>query len=349
MECFREYCEQYNRKVEIHWLVEKKWSPILKNCPEVDKIIAINTRDWRRSLLSWKTWKEIFGFLSILRMNEYDTVIDVNGLLRSSILARMARTDLRVGFSRDSQFCKEKHSVLFLDRTFFVSSGHVVDQTVGLLEKILDVKIERDIHPSLPFSESASEEAKEILAHNSLIPGDFAVIAAGGGWETKLLKEGLIARLCDCVSRNGLKPVVSWAGEYEKERAERISNLADSHVFEIGDLPVDVFIELLRMARLVIGPDTGTVHAASAVETPTVSYYAPSSAEYSGPRRITDRVVQISPYCGPCFKRRCEKGLCNNADIGPVLNEINYQLRIKPIPNVVHKDKTEKERCYGNK
>jgi heptosyltransferase-1 len=349
MDCFREYCEQYNRKVEVHWLVEKKWSPILKNCPDVDNIIVINTRDWRRSLWSWKTWKEISGFLSILRMNKYDMVIDVNGLLRSSILARMARTDRRVGFSRDSRFCKEKHSVLFLDRTFFVSSGHVVDQIVGLFEKVLDVKIERDIYPSLPLSESASGEAKEILAHKGLIPGDFAVVAAGGGWETKLLKEGLIARLCDCVSRNGLKPVVSWAGEYEKERAERVSNLAESHVFEIGDLPVDVFIELLRMARLVIGPDTGTVHAASAVETPTVSYYAPSSAEYSGPRRSTDRVVQISPYCGPCFKRTCEKKLCNNADIGPVLDEINDELMSKAIPNVVYKDKTEKERLYGNK
>ncbi len=349
MDCFREYSQQYNREVEVHWLVEKKWSPLLKNCPDVNNVIVINTRDWRRSFLSGKTWKEILGFLSSLRKTRYDMVIDINGLLRSSILARIARTDRRFGFSRNSGFCKEKHSVLFLDRTFFVSSGHVVDQTVGLFEKVLDIKIERDIHPSLPLSEVASGQAREILAHKALIPGDFVVIAAGGGWETKLLNEGLIAEFCDRVSSNGFKPVVSWAGEHEKGRAERISNLAKSHVLQIGDVPIDVFVELLRMARLVIGPDTGTVHAASAVETATVSYYAPSSSEYSGPRRSTDRVVQISPYCGPCFKRKCGKGLCNNADIGPVLDEINNELRSESISKLIYDDKIEKERRYGNK
>ena len=342
IDCFREYAERYNKKVELHWLVEKKWSPILKNYPGVHNLIVTNTKDWRRSLFSRTTWREIFDFWSSLRMNIYDIVIDINGLLRSAILARIARTDQRVGFSKDSNFCREKHSVLFLDRTFSVSSGHVVDQTVRLLEKALNMEISKSIVPYLPSSDDAQREAKEILSRNGLIPEGFAIIAAGGGWETKLLDEGLIAGLCDCVSQNGIKPVLSWDGDNEKERARRISGLAESDVIELGDIPVDVFIEVLRMSRIVIGPDTGTVHAASAVETPTVSYYGPSSAEYSGPRRSTDRVVQISPECGPCFKRRCDKGLCNNLDIRGVLDEINSQLMGEGIPEVAQIIKDDK-------
>jgi len=327
IDCFREYAERYNRKVELHWLIEKKWSPILKNCPDVHNVILTNTRDWRRALFSKTTWRDIIDFWSNLRMNRYDIVIDINGLLRSAILARIARTDQRIGFSKDSEFCREKHSVLLLDRTFSVSSGHVVDQTVWLLEKALNIKIpRRTIVPYLPSSDDAMQEARTVLIQKGLVPKGFAVIAAGGGWETKLLDERLIAELCDCVSKNGLKPVLSWAGDYEKERARRISVLAESDVLELGDLPVDIFIELLRMSRIVIGPDTGAVHSASAVKTPTVSYYGPSSARYSGPRRTTDRVVQISPDCGPCFKRRCDKGLCNSLDIKAVLDEINSHL-----------------------
>ncbi len=327
IDCFRAYSELYNKKVELHWLVEKKWSPILKNNPGVDKLIIINTKEWRRSLLSRTTWREILAFWSELRADRYDMVVDINGLLRSAILARFSRTNQRIGFSRDSNFCRERHSVLFLDRTFSVSSGHVVDQTVRLLEKALDMEISKTILPYLPLSEDARREAGEILVQNDLVPDGFAVIAAGGGWETKLLDEGLVAAICDCVSRNGIKPVLSWDGEDEKERAKRISGLATGKVIELGDIPVDVFTELLRMSRLVIGPDTGTVHAASAVETPTISYYGPSSATYSGPRRSTDRVVQISPDCGPCFKRRCERDLCNHLDISKVLDEIDGQLK----------------------
>jgi heptosyltransferase-1 len=331
IDCFRAYSELYNKKVELHWLVEKKWSPILKNYPGVDKLIIINTKEWRRALLSRETWREIFAFWSRLRADRYDMVIDINGLLRSAILARLARGNQRVGFSKDSDFCKERHSVLFFDKTFSVSSGHVVDQTVGLLEKALNIEISETVFPYLPARNDTRRSAKEILVRNGLVPGGFAVISAGGGWETKLLNEGLIAVICDWVSKYGIKPVLSWDGEDEKERAKRISGLVAGNVVELGDIPVDVFIELLRMSRLVIGPDTGTVHAASAVETSTVSYYGPSSAEYSGPRRSTDRVVQISPDCGPCFKRRCGRGLCNNLDIRKVLEEIDAQLKNETI------------------
>ncbi|MDB9822651.1 glycosyltransferase family 9 protein [Deltaproteobacteria bacterium] len=329
LDCFREYSERYNRKVELHWLVEEKWSPVLKNCGGVNNIIVTNTKKWRNALFSRATWGEIFELLSRLRSNRYDLVIDINGLLRSAILARIARSSYRVGFSRDSDFCRESHSTFFLDRTFNVSSGHVVDQTVGLLEKILNMEISRTVIPYLPPNDDTARETMRFLDRNGLVPKDFAVVAAGGGWETKLLDEKLIAEFCDCVKQKGIRPVLSWAGDDEKERAERISGLAKSNVMEVGDIPIDIFMEVLRMSRIVIGPDTGAVHAASAVETPTVSYYGPSSAEYSGPRRPSDRVVQISPDCGPCFKRRCDKGLCNRLDIREVLDEINDELTVR--------------------
>jgi hypothetical protein len=48
--------------------------------------------------------------------------------------------------------------------------------------------------------------------------------------------------------------------------------------------------------------------------------------------------VQISPDCGPCFRRRCEKGLCNSLDIRRILDKIDGQLnrtsdRACPIKN----------------
>jgi len=326
IDCVKEYSERCGKKVEIHWMIEEKWSPVLKSLPGIDKIILIKTKVWRKNPLKKTTWREIAAFCSNLRQFEYDFVLDINGLIRSAVLARIARADLRAGFSADSEICRERQGSYLLNRTFSVPHGHVVDQTIGLLERILEITISRTRNPYLPPYEKPAQRAGKLLDKMNLRTGQFAVIAAGGGWQTKLLQAESIAGFCNTVNQYGIKPVLSWAGGDEAKRARKIAGLAECEVLELGDIPIDVFIEVLRSSRLVIGPDTGTVHAASAAKTPTVSYYGPSSAEYSGPRRISDRTVQISPPCGPCFKRKCDKGLCTRLKTGKVLDEIRYQL-----------------------
>ncbi len=326
LDYFKEYSEENFTGVELHWLIEKEWSPILKDHPGVHNIIQTNTKRWRKSPFSRETRQEISAFWSRLRGNRYDLVIDINGLIRSAVLARITRAGLRIGFSEDSAFSREKYSSYLLDRTFSVPSGHVVDQTIGLLERALGMKIGRTINPCLPLNNKAASGAKRALARKGLLPDRFAIITAGGGWETKMLDADLVAKFCDYVDQHGVRPVLSWQGETERKRVEDITRFTGCEVKEIGNLPVDVFIEVLRLARIVVGPDTGTVHAASAVETPTVSYYGPSSAGYSGPRRRSDRALQISPSCGPCFKRTCDKELCHRLSIAEVLDEIHIQL-----------------------
>ncbi|MFC1494990.1 glycosyltransferase family 9 protein [Thermodesulfobacteriota bacterium] len=326
IDCLNEYSRLYNKEVELHWLVEKKWAPILRHHENIDKLIISNTKGWRKSILSRETRDEFFSFWKDLRGKEYDLVIDINGLLRSAVIARLTKAKNRVGFSEDSDFCREKYCSLFLDNTYDIPRGHVIDQTVGLMERVLDIKMPDIINPALPLNESGSKKAREILADNNLEPHRFAIIAAGGGWETKLLDAGSIASFCDKVAGYDIVPVLAYYGIEEGERAGEVSAAAKAGVKSLSDLPVDTFIEIMRLSRLVIGPDTGTVHASSAVMTPTVSYYGPSSGDYSGPRRETDRVVQISPECGPCFKRSCENGLCSELEINKILDAIDEQL-----------------------
>ena len=253
IDCFREFSGKAGGDIELHWLVEKRWAPILKGCPEISNIITTNTKGWRRSPLSRATRQEVSDLWSSLRRYRYDLVVDINGLIRSAVLARIARADLRAGFSGDSQFLREKHSALLLDRTYSVSGGHVVDQTVALLEKILGIEIPGPVIPGLPKDEKTAAEAERVLNAKGLIPEEFAVIAAGGGWETKLLDESLIADMCDRVSMFGIKPVLAWAGQEEK-RMKGISRAVKYDTEELGNLPVDIFIEVLRMSRMVIGP-----------------------------------------------------------------------------------------------
>lgn len=326
VDCFKEYARRYHTDVDLHWLVENGWDRILRNCPEVHRVILTDTKRWRGSFLDRATFQGLSAFWSELRREKYNLVVDINGLIRSAFLARLARADLRVGFSKDSGILRERQSAYLLDRTFTIPSGHVVDQTVGLLEKVLGIKVPGTVHPYLPPNTTRAGEARRVLDERNIAPHKYAVIAAGGGWETKLLHTQSVAKFCNAVNGYGIKPVLSWSGNPEKDRAKGIMKSAGCEVEGLGDLPVDLFIEVLRLSRIVIGPDTGTVHSASAVKTPTVSYYGPSSAGYSGPRRPTDRVVQISPPCGPCFRRRCDRGLCNGLPIEKILDAIHEEL-----------------------
>ena len=329
IECIAEYGRINKRKIDLHWLIEKKWSPILVNHPGVQDLIVSNTKVWRKSIFSRPTRMEVYRFLSRLRHDKYDIVLDINCLIRSAFLARLARARERVGFSRDAEICREKNSVYLLDRTIPVARGNVVDQIVELVGKVLETRFDLGMHPFLPPMEKAKKEADALIRDRGLVKGEYVVIAAGGGWHTKLLDEKLIAGFCDCIDECGFTPLLSWSGEAEKQRVLNILDIAVKRTKDLGDIQVDVFMELLRMSRLVIGPDTGTVHAGSAVETPTISYYGPSSAEYSAPRRISDKVIQISPHCGPCFKRNCEKGFCNSLNTDKIRTLIREELGLE--------------------
>ncbi len=327
IECIRQYEKKHNKKVEIHWLVEKKWSPILENHKDIDKLIVINTKEWRKSIFSKKTRQEFSAFWKDLRGTEYDLVIDINGLLRSAVIAWLAKSKNRVGFSEDSEFCREKYCSWFLNNTYNVPWGHVIDMTVGLFERVLDIDGKGVINPELPPNEEGEKKARKVLEAEGLEPNRYAVIAAGGGWQTKLLDIKSVAAFCDTAAKYGIVPVLSYFGDEEGKRAEEIAALAESDVRELPNLSVDIFIEIMRLSRLVVGPDTGTVHAASAVKAPTVSYYGPSLGDYSGPRRETDIIVQISPECGPCFKRNCDKNLCADLNVNKVIEAIEEQLK----------------------
>lgn len=323
---FRAYAVKNNTQVEIHWIIEKRWSPIIREHPGIGHIHITNTLEWRKAHWKRNTWQEIVHCIRDLRAYQYDLVVDINGLIRSALLARLARADLRIGFSRDSDICKEQQATLLLHKTYSVPHIHVVDQTLQLLVKSLGFEAFEASEPFLPPNHSASETAEEILRQKGLKSGQFVVVVAGGGWATKLIREQSLAEICDFISGYGLTPVLSWAGKKEEERVKEITGLTRAEVSQFGNTPVDAFMEILRMSRLVIGPDTGAVHAGSAVKTPTICYFGPSSEDYSGPRRDTDITIQLSPSCGPCFKRECDKGLCRDLDVNRILAAIELQL-----------------------
>src|SRR5271154_3309939 len=87
-------------EASIGWLVEERWAELLCTLPEprsgprsprrplIDRIHTVNTKTWRRSLLSTQTWEQIAAGLSELRAQRYEVAVDFQGAIRSALLAR---------------------------------------------------------------------------------------------------------------------------------------------------------------------------------------------------------------------------------------------------------------------
>src|SRR5438128_6849327 len=84
----------------LGWLIEERWAELLCTLPTprsgprspqrplVDRIHTVTTKQWRTAPFSVQTWERIAAVLSDVRAERYDIAIDLQGAVRSSLLAR---------------------------------------------------------------------------------------------------------------------------------------------------------------------------------------------------------------------------------------------------------------------
>jgi lipopolysaccharide heptosyltransferase I len=75
----------------IDWVVEEAFADVVRLHPGVRRVLPVAIRRWRGSLLAPATWSEMRAFRAALQQERYDLVLDTQGLLKSALLARMAR------------------------------------------------------------------------------------------------------------------------------------------------------------------------------------------------------------------------------------------------------------------
>lgn len=85
----------------------------------------------------------------------------------------------------------------------------------------------------------------------------------------------------------------------QASRSQLVTNLA-------GQLSLAEMIGVIQGAQVVIAPDTGILHLAAALGTPTIGLYAPTQASLVGPRgQAAIKIVQVAQTCTPCTEKQC--------------------------------------------
>ena len=278
----------------IDWLVDARHRELLTLVPVIDRIATLE----RSSLGGW------LDVARQLRPVRYDVALDFQGLLKSAVLARASGAQRVVGFS--IWHLREKTATPFYSdaidtTTTGALSAHVIRKNLQLL-KAVNVEEERIEFPLSAVPSAATDTVREQAAGSPI-----ALINPGAAWPNKRWRPehfGEAAAFLRDV--RGYLPFVLW-GPGEEALARAVVDASDGSARLAPPTRLVDLVELCRAASLMVSGDTGPLHIASAVGTPSVSLFGPTDPERNGPWSSEDVVISRFHSCSCHYERRCHR------------------------------------------
>jgi heptosyltransferase-1 len=270
----------------IDWVVEPHWQALLAAesgageagrpnvaRPVVDRLHFASTKQWRRQLLSRKTLREIRNLRKDLRAGDYDAVIDLQGAIRSALVARLAGCRRVIGEAEP----RERAARRLFTETVATRGAHVIEQDVELAAAIAGDDL-KPVQPWLPVDPVAEAWADGRLPTQA---ARTVLMNPGAGWGAKRWPVERYAEVANSLIGRGLRVVVN-AGPGEEALANTIVKETRGAAMPLL-CSMAQLIALTRRVELVIAGDTGPLHLACALGKPVVGIYGPTDPSRNGP------------------------------------------------------------------
>ncbi|MGQ9662608.1 MAG: glycosyltransferase family 9 protein [Kiritimatiellia bacterium] len=267
----------------VDWVVSERYAELVRCFEDVRRVIALPTA------LSWHGVK---GFLRDVRRESYDLLVDLQGLLKSAVLTRLARGRIRIGpsFQREGAFLL--YSVVAGQRN---KNRHAVEECLDVV-RFLGLDVLQPVFPvRLP-----------VLQRPLTAPRPRVAIVPLSRWTTKNWPVGHFIEVARRLSKEcsaslfviGNGDSVTAARQIESALSGRVVNLAGrSSLIETANT--------LAAMDLVISNDSGPMHMAAALGIPVLALFGPTDPVRTGPFGPQHRVLTADVPCRPCFSRSC--------------------------------------------
>ena len=277
----------------IDWLVDLRHRPIVDLITVVDRAIVLQ----RSNLRGW------VDVTRQLRGSRYDAAIDLQGLLKSAILARASGASRVIGFS--IWHLREQTARPFYtetDRRGRLEADHVIVKNLRLLTAvgIADDRVEFPL---------AHVESPALAAVRAAIGPDapFALVNPGAAWPNKRWPAERYGEVAAFVREvRGLPSIVLW-GPGEEGLAGAVSEASGGSARLAPRTSLADLLALSRAASLMISGDTGPLHIAAAAGTPIVAIFGPTDPHRNGPWASDDITISRFGACGCHYERRCRQ------------------------------------------
>jgi heptosyltransferase I len=294
--------------VEIDWVLEEPFREVLEGNPQVSSIHLVRTKLWRKRPFAAATWQEIAALKETLRGQNYDMVIDIQGNLKSGLICWLTGAGQRIGFSRES--VRERLNLLFTNRQIPLRriDYHVTERYLRLASVPFG-KDFREMQLATSIATSAEDDANAEALLLTLSDGLIFLFHCGTTWQTKLWAEKNWIELGKRVLEEFKDATIllSWGNQAERAASLEISGGIGHGSRLLDRYPLKALAAIMKKVDLVVAGDTGPVHIAAAVGTPTVSFYRATDGKLTGPRGERHVIIQSPFHCTKCARKRCDK------------------------------------------
>lgn len=292
----------------IGWVVEERWRSLL--CadgealagprsaarPLVDAVHLVNLKQWRRKLGQPATWQAFRASVGGLRAAQYDVAVDLQGAIRSAVLARLSGAGAVFG----SAAPREPGAEWLYSRRVPLRGAHVAEQHCGIVRAMTEAGAAGGMKFPLPVSERDEEWAAGTMWAKG---GRFAILTPGAGWGAKQWPAERYGELARRLRDLGVRVLVNF-GPGEEELAKAVEWASDGAA-QRGLYSLGKLLALCRRATVFVGGDTGPLHLAAALGTPVLALFGPTDPARNGPLG-GPAVVLRSPLSATSHKRRAE-------------------------------------------
>jgi heptosyltransferase-1 len=181
---------------KIDWAVDPRWRPLLTAEPEnatfdaprslarplVDQIHLVPSKAWGRRPFKGQTLAEIRALRSEMRAAEYEAVLDLQGAIRSAVVARLSGCKRIIGEAKPRE---TPAKWLFTERIETVGA-HVIEQDFELAGAVAGDLL-TPVIPVLPVDAGAEEwcDRLEELSSAASMGRPVLLIHPGAGWGAK--------------------------------------------------------------------------------------------------------------------------------------------------------------------
>jgi heptosyltransferase-1 len=257
---------------KLTWVVEQLWAPLLRGNPFIDRVVTFE----RHRSSTWNAARRE------LREWQYDFAVDFQGLIKSAVVARLAKPLRIFGFAREE--VRERPAALLYTDQISSAAVHRVDRGLDLAVAAGATVLTRD-------SRLPAGEPEGILPDSP-----FVLASPFAGWTSKQWPIEYFDELGAMLQKGaGVTLVLNAA----PSAGRALMALRHAHPHFSG---IEGLIHATRRAAAVVGVDSGPVHLAAAMRRPGVAIFGPTDPAINGPYGGSITVLR-APGAATSYKR----------------------------------------------
>ncbi len=257
-----QFIKKTDPNIEIDWFVDKAFEKILEYNPHINNIYSLDLKSIKKDKKNiLKQIKKIKEYSK----NNYDLVIDAQGLIKSAIVSKFLGKNI-AGFSRKS--IRESFASFFYNKKIKSDySKNVIERNFDILCKPLKIELSKDDILNKEVFLFYKDEQKDIYNYLEDKRENILFII-GASWPSKMYSKEKFAKIINRLNKNCL---IVWGNEEEKTIAEEIA--LNSSAIVLPKLDLNSLKAVVSKCDLVVGNDTGPTHMAWALNIPSITIF----------------------------------------------------------------------------